>query len=182
METKTKRLTLLIRFIDVALMLIVASVIYTIIYVSPYAGKFADFANRLPEDENFNGIRSMFSAITYIAILKVVVMRGFFGIILWNIRKIVKSILNGELFQIEQINRIRKIAIYFLCFAGLLLFFNSIFMLAALNKGNVHGLRASITNLIGIFENYVLTALITFTIVEVFISGTKLKQEQDLTI
>ncbi len=106
----------------------------------------------------------------------------FFAIILFAIRKIVKSILSGGIFQEEHVKKIRKIALSFLYFAGILLFFNFIFMLAAFNKGNDKALSASILNLIGIFENYVLPAVIAFVIAEVFTAGMKLQQEQDLTI
>lgn len=182
MEINNKRLSLLLKFIDIALVLIVLSVIFSLGYSAHYANKFAQLSDRLPSSNKFDGIRSSMSIISYLAMSKVIVYRVFLAIILFAIRKIVKSILLHGAFQQEHAEKIRKIAIYFMCFAGLLLFFNLILMLAAFNKGNNRVLAASILSLISIFENYVLTSLIAFGIAEVFTAGMKLKQEQELTI
>ncbi len=98
METDTKRLRLLMRFIDVALLLIVLSIIYTIVRSTPYIGKFSAFSDRLPQSDRFDGIRSFMSVIAYFAILKVVIMRIVFGIVLLTIRKIVKAMLMEKFF------------------------------------------------------------------------------------
>ena len=182
MGINNKRLTLLLKFIDIALVLIVLSIIFSLAYSAHYASKFAQLSERLPSSEKFDGLRNSMSVISYITMSKVIVYRIFLAVILFTIRKIVKSILTYGVFQQENAEKIRKIAVYFLCFAGLLLFFNLIIMLAAFNKGNSRILASSALNLISIFENYVLTSLIAFGIAEVFIAGMKLKQEQELTI
>lgn len=182
MEINNKRLSLLVKFIDLALVLIILSLIFSFAYSVHYANKFAQLSDRLPVNDKFDGIRNSMSTISYLTISKVIVYRIFLAFILFTIRKIVKSILNYGVFQEEHAEKIRKIAIYFMGFAGLLLFFNLIVMIAAFNKGNSSILAASALNLISIFENYVLTSLIAFGIAEVFIAGMKLKQEQDLTI
>lgn len=182
MEINNKRLSLLLKFIDIALVLILLSVIFSLGYAVYYADKFAQLSDRLPSSEKFDGIRNSMNIISYLAMSKVIVYRVFLSIVLFSIRKIVKSILLYGVFQEEHAERIRKIAIYFMCFAGVLLFFNLILILAAFNKGNTNILASSVLNLISIFENYVLTSLIAFGIAEVFIAGMKLKQEQDLTI
>src|SRR5688572_23384336 len=99
METNTKNFTLLLRFIEVALILIIISIIYTVVRSVPYADKFSDLSDRLPSSEKFDSIRSFLNAITYLVILKAVVMRGFFVVILLIIRNILKSIINGGAFQ-----------------------------------------------------------------------------------
>ena len=182
MEINNKRLSLLLKFIDIALVLILLSVIFSLVYAVYYADKFAQLSDRLPSSEKFDGIRNSMNIISYLAMSKVIVYRVFLSIVLFSIRNIVKSILLYGVFQEEHAERIRKIAIYFMCFAGVLLFFNLILILAAFNKGNTNILASSVLNLISIFENYVLTSLIAFGIAEVFIAGMKLKQEQDLTI
>ena len=182
METNIKRLTLLLNIINVALALIFLSIILSFVYVMPYADKFSKLANNLPQSYKFDGIRIWMNLITYIAISKTVVFRLFFAFVLFTIRKMVQSILIGGVFQEEHSRKIRKIALYFLYFAGILLFFNFIFMLVAFNKGNTNALRTSILNLIVIFENYVLPSIIAFGIAEVLTAGMKLQQEQDLTI
>ena len=182
MEINNKRLSFLLKFIDIALVLILLSVIFSLGYAVYYAVKFAQLSDRLPSSEKFDGIRNSMSIISYLTMSKVVVYRVFLSIVLFSIRKIVKSILIYGAFQEEHAERIRKIAIYIMCFAGVLLFFNLILILAAYNKGNTKILTSSMLSLISIFENYVLTSLIAFGIAEVFIAGMKLKQEQDLTI
>lgn len=77
---------------------------------------------------------------------------------------------------------IRKIAYYFLIFACLLLSFNLILMIAAIVKGNMKFFTSSLLGFISIFEQYVLPGLIGLGIAEVFITGMKIKEDQDLTI
>ncbi len=55
-------------------------------------------------------------------------------------------------------------------------------MLAACNKHQMRFVSVAVLNLVGIFENYVIPAFIAYGIAEVFVAGTKLKEEQDLTI
>jgi hypothetical protein len=124
----------------------------------------------------------MFKSITYVYMFITIIPRILFGIVLFYIRKIVKSILEGDVFRPDQAAMIRKIAYYFLGFACVLLFFNVMITIAALEKGNIKIFQRSLLGLVGIFERYVLTGLIGLGIAEVFISGMKIKEEQDLTI
>ncbi len=182
METNTKRLTLLLRFIEVALLLIAASIVISFFYLSPYQGKFSALADRLPSSPKFDSFRSLYKLTTYFYLFVAIVPRILFAIVLFYIRKIVKSILEGDVFRADQAKMIRKIAYYFLGFACLLLFFNVMVTIASLQKGNMKVFQASLLSLLGVFERYVLTGLIGLGIVEVFISGMKIKEEQDLTI
>jgi hypothetical protein len=182
MEAKNKNLTLILRFIEVALVLIFISIVYTFVKSVSYASKFSGLSDSLPSSEKFDTLRSFFNTITYLVILKAVLLRGFSIVILIIIRNILKSIIDGGAFQEKHENKIRKIATLFLWFAAVLLFFNFIFMLAAFNKGHMPLFWNSVTNFIGIFERYLLPALLAFGIAEVFIAGMKLKKENDLTI
>ncbi|WP_182921132.1 DUF2975 domain-containing protein [Pedobacter planticolens] len=182
METNTKRLTLLLRGIDLTLLLIIASIIITFFYMNMYSRKFSDFANQLPGSDSFDNLKLNFKWITFKALLPKIVSRLLYGAVLFYLRKIVKSILNGGVFQSNQAIMIRKIAYYFLIFACLLLFFNLMLMTVAIVKGNMRYFTSSLLGFIGIFEQYVLPGLIGLGIAEVFISGMKIKEEQDLTI
>ena len=184
METANKRLLLLLRFIDIALLLIVASIIIPFIYAytNQYTQKFSDFADRLPSSGKFDSLRLGFKSISYVMLIPIVIVRVLYGIVLYQIRKIVKSILSGGVFRADQASRIRKIAYYFLGFACILLFINIIITFSAYQKGNMKVFTSSLLGLVGVFERYVLTGLIGLGIAEVFISGMKIKEEQDLTI
>lgn len=182
METNTKRLTLLLRFIEVALLLIAASIIISFFYLSPYQQKFSLLADRLPNSQRFDSFRSLYKSITYLYVFAAIIPRILFAIVLFYVRKIVKSILDGGVFRADQASMIRKVAYYFLGFACLLLFFNIMVTIASLQKGNMRVFQASLQGLLSIFERYVLTGLIGLSIAEVFISGMKIKEEQDLTI
>jgi hypothetical protein len=182
MKINEKKLTTLLRFIEVAIILTGVSLIFVVFYAVPKAEKFNDFSKRLPDFGGFDSLRQALKLVTYAMAFKVIAIRVFYLVILLNIRKILKSILNGELFQAEQAKTIRIIAIYFLCFAGALIFLNLLLMFTAITKDNHQALMSAIANLVSIFENYLLTGLIGFAIAEAFILGAKLKQEQDLTI
>ncbi len=182
METNTKRLTLLLRGIDLTLILIVASVIISFIYMNTYSGKFSNFAENLPSSNKFDSLRVNFKWLAFKMLIPKIISRLLYGAVLLYLRRIVKSILEGGIFQSNQATMIRKIAYYFLIFACLLLCFNLILMLAALVKGNMRYFTTSLLGFIGIFEQYVLPGLIGLGIAEVFISGMKIKKDQDLTI
>ena len=182
METTAKRLTLLLKFIDIALFVIAASIIVPFIYATPWVHKFSTFADRLPESGGFDSLKFSVKWIAYILLIPILVSRIIFGVILYQIRKIVKSILEDGVFHADQAARIRKIAYYFLGFASLILCFKLIYIFAALLKGNTKVLTTSLLGLISVFERYVLPALIGLGIAEVFISGMKIKEEQNLTI
>lgn len=182
METNTKRLTLLLRGIDIALFIIAASVIIPFIYATPWVNKFSDFADRLPDSRGFDSLKFSITWFAYFALIPILISRVVFGVVLYQIRKIVKSILVDGVFHENQANRIRKIAYYFLGFACLVLCFKFIFTLAALFKGNTKVFTTSLIGLVSTFERYVLPGLIGLGLAEVFISGMKIKQDQDLTI
>ncbi|MES2653035.1 MAG: DUF2975 domain-containing protein [Bacteroidota bacterium] len=182
METTTKRLTLLLRFIDIALFIITASIIVPFIYATPWVHKFSTFAERLPESGGFDSIKFSLKWFAYLALIPILISRIIFGFVLYQIRKIIKSILVDGVFHANQAARIRKIAYYFLGFACLILCFKLMLTLAALLKGNTKVFTTSLIGLVSIFERYVLPGLIGLGIAEVFISGMKIKEEQDLTI
>ena len=182
METTTKRLTLLLRFIDVALFLIAASILIPFIYANPWAEKFSGFADSLPQSKGFDSLRFFFGWITYISLIPILLSRVLFAFVLYQIRKIVKSILEGGVFRADQAARIRKIAYYFLGFACIILLFKLLFTLAALFKGNTKVFTTALISLISVFERYVLPGLIGLGLAEVFISGMRIKEDQDLTI
>lgn len=182
MVTNTNRLILLIRFIDAALLLIVATMIYNVVDTLPYFNRFSTLANRLPSSDKFTEIKNFFSVITFLTLIKLVVFRGLFGVVLLQIRAVIKSMLRDGVFSEMQAKKIRKIAFLYLIIASILLFLNFIFMLAAFNKGHERLFLGSIDQFFGILENYVISALIAFGIAEVFKSGMVLKEEKELTI
>ena len=182
MEINTKKLTILLRYIEVAIVLTGISLLFVVFYAIPHAEKFNDFSRRLPDYGEFYSLKQILKVVTYAMAFKVVAIRIFYLVILLNIRKILKSILNGYLFQEEQAKMIRGIAIYFLCFAGALFFLNLLLLFIALYSNNPTALTSAITNLVTVFENYALTGLIGYAIAEIFILGVRLKEEQDLTI
>ncbi|RYG18462.1 MAG: DUF2975 domain-containing protein [Chitinophagaceae bacterium] len=182
METNTKRLTLLLRFIDVALFLIAASVVVPFIYATPWVQKFWDLSDRFPDSDKFDSIKMSIRWFAYLALIPILISRVIFGIVLYEIRKIVKSILVEGVFHANQAARIRKVAYYILGIACLILFFKLTYTGAALLKGNMKVFTTSLVGVVSVFERYVLPGLITLGIAEVFISGTKIKEDQDLTI
>lgn len=182
MKPNIKRLFILLRFVDVSIVLIILSIIFTFFYSLPYANKFSKFADNLPQSDKFDNLRSVFGLITYLSILKTALIRGIFIIVLIMIRRVLKSMITNGLFGDGLQNKIRKIAMFFLYLACLLMFFNFFYLLAAIGKGNVNLIMSALLNFIGIFERYVITALIGFSLVEVFIAGMRLKKENDLSI
>lgn len=182
METSTKRLTLLLRLIDIALFLIAASIIVPCIYATPWVHKFSTVVDRLPESEGFDSLKFAVKWSAYLLLIPILISRVIFGIVLYQIRKIVKSILVDGVFHASQAARIRRIAYYFLGFACLILCFKLFYTSIALLKGNMKVFTSSLIGLVSIFERYVLPGLIGLGIAEVFISGMKIKEDQDLTI
>ncbi len=182
METNTKRLTLLLRFIDVALILIAASVVVPFIYATPWVLKFSGVAERFPDSGNFDSLRNVLRWSPYLLLIPILISRAIFGIILYQIRKIIKSILEDGVFHSNQAALIRKIAYYFLGFACVILCFRLMYTVAALLKGNMKVFGTSLIGLVSVFERFVLPGLIGLGIAEVFITGMKIKEDQDLTI
>ncbi|MEJ5995207.1 DUF2975 domain-containing protein [Pedobacter sp. Du54] len=182
METNTKRLTLLLRGIDIALFIIAASIIVPFIYATPWVNRFSDMADRFPDSGRFDSLKFSIAWFAYLALIPILISRVIFGIVLYQIRKIVKSILIDGVFHENQANRIRKIAYYFLGFACLMLCFKLIYTIAALLKGNMKVFTSSLIGLVSTFERYILPGLIGLGLAEVFMSGMKIKKDQDLTI
>lgn len=182
METNTKRLDLIIKFIDIALVIIVLSTLFSFYYAIEEAKRFIDVTKTFDDSERNHSTKVVMGAINYVNVVKVVVARVFYALLLIYIRKVVKSILRGELFKEELAHKIRKIGVFILYFGGLLMFFNLIYILAAYNKHNPWAFKGGIMMAIAIFENYVLMGLIIFGMAEVFVSGRKIREEQDLTI
>lgn len=178
----TKRLKLVLNAIDIALVLIVVSTIGSVIYLFPYFEKFQTLSDNMPQSEKFNGIRQTMRWLPFYSIIPTIVVRLLYGFILWQMRKIVRSILNGDIFRPEQAIVIRKIAFWFLAIACVFLFFSGMFSLAAFAKGNMKVLATSLMNLINVFERYVLPGLVGLALAEVFIYGMKIKEEQEFTV
>ena len=182
MKTNAKRLSLVVKFLDVAIVLVAISLVYWIVYNLPYVGKFSEFRERLPASNKFDDVRQRISFIVYFLIFIITVVHAIIAVLLFAVRRFLKSLINNGIFRLTHANKIRKIAIFFLCLAGLALFFNFIYLLAAFNKGNMPAFNAGVLSLMKIFENYVVTALIAFSIAEIFIAGIKLQEENDLTV
>lgn len=181
MDINHKRLILLVRFLDVALFLIIISGLYLISRIWPSINKFSGLADQLPQSQRFLEIRNFYNVIGYFAVIKVIVSRGFFGIVIYQIRKVVSSVLHTGAFNLTQAKMIRKLAMLFLIVAGALLFFNFIFLLAALNK-NREFVMAAVNGFFSILENYVVGAVVAFVLAEIFNAGIRLKQENELSI
>jgi hypothetical protein len=182
MKTNMSRLKLLVNFVNLAIVLVIISMAYFLAIGLPYVGKFSDMSARLPDTNQFDGIRRMMHFIVYIPLLIMLVVHACIGVFFLAVRRFLNSIISNGVFHVAHANTIRKVAIFFLCLAGVALFFNFIYMLAAFNKGNMVVFEKATLNFISIFENYALSALIAFCIAEVFIAGIKLKLENDLTV
>jgi|GEM_PF-1659506 len=184
-----KRLRLVLSAINIALVLIVVSIViimlFVIYYGTPHIGKFRLFSESLPNSAGFGKIKFLAGLIPLLVIARlmpVVLVQVFYAFILWQMRKIVISMLVDDVFRWKQIILIRKIAYWFLGIACIFMLFALLFSLAALEKGNMKVFVASLTTMASIFQRYILSGLISLGLAEVFIYGMKIREEQDLTI
>ncbi|MGF1926025.1 MAG: hypothetical protein ACQUHE_17755, partial [Bacteroidia bacterium] len=95
METNTKRLTMLLRFIDIALVVILISIIISFFYLNTYSDKFSGLSDRMPKSEKFDYLRLSFHWLTWVALLPKIFTSLLYGGVLFYLRKVVKSILTG---------------------------------------------------------------------------------------
>lgn len=182
MEINSSRLTLLIKMINIALVFIVVSLILSTFYALTGVENYAKLPSHLANSK-FRDAKWVTLTFAYFNIFKAFAVRIIYGAILLFLRNMVKAILKEEIFQAYQADQIKKMAKYLLYFAGILIFFNLIFVLAVVNNGTISTIKGVGAILkIAFFESYLFTALIAFGVTEVFISGMKLKQEQELTI
>ncbi|MEE1944714.1 DUF2975 domain-containing protein [Pedobacter sp. KR3-3] len=175
METNPKVLRWLIKSIDVALILIVVSVVATLFMTKnavdlPYVS------------ESSKKLLSQLRTMTFFSTFLMIASGIFYGIVLFQVRKIIQSILEDGVFQMNQVSMIKRISALYLILAGLALCFNLMLMVASMQNDNQFMLKASTMNLVSIFERFVLTGLIIMGVAQVFLTGAKIKEEQRLTI
>jgi hypothetical protein len=183
MKTNSKRLKLLLKLIDIALVIISLSILLLIFYAIKGKENYVNLPAQVAASEKLKGL-GMFAVIfAYFNVFKVFAVRILYGVILITIRKVIKSILDEAIFQEEQAQKIKKIAIYFLCFAGLLVLFNLALVFAIYADGKIDSFKGIVASVkMAVFESYLLTGLIALGLTHIFIAGMNLRKEQDLTI
>lgn len=173
METNSKVLYWLMKLIDVALVLIIVSVGATVL-MTKNAFDLPNFP------ESTEKILAWVRTMTLFSTFLVIASGIFYGTVLLQVRKILKSIMEDGLFQMKQVRIIKKASALYLVLAGLALCFNLILVVNSIQNDNPFMLKTSSLNLASIFERFVLAGLVIFGLAQVFLSRSKMKTEQYL--
>jgi hypothetical protein len=180
MEINSRRLALLVRIINIALLLISVSLIVSLWYALKGIENYAKLPKHLAGTKDLNWLTLAFA---YFNLFKTFAVRIGYGIVLIFLQNTIKTILKEEIFQAHQADQIRKFAKYLLYFAGILIFFNLIIVLAVVDHGALSKIKGLVAILkIAFFESYLFTSLIVLGVTDVFISGSRLKEENQLII
>jgi len=177
-----KKIKFLKILVEISIIGLIVIGVFFIIKLSPWMLKFNEFSGNMPQRADFGKLRVLMMFLPILASLKVIIPLIFFTVILIVIRKVLISILSESIFSLKQVRLIKKVALIYLVFTGLIFFFNLIVVVSVALKNKPELALKYVSSTLGNSIGYVITSLIAYIIAEVFLVGTKLKQEAELTI
>jgi hypothetical protein len=148
----------------------------------PWMGKFNQMADRIPTTEQFNGIRRMMVILPILGGLTGIIPIIIYLPILWTLRKILISILTDSIFSWQQVALIKRLAVFYLIFTGMIFTFNLIRSISLMFKGTSEKAILALSAGLGSSLSYLITSLIAYILAEIFIAGLKLKEDDELTV
>ncbi|WP_461790294.1 DUF2975 domain-containing protein [Pedobacter sp.] len=178
-----KKLKLLKSLLEISIVGLVVFTIYFVFKLNPWFVKFNDFSERLPQQENFNHLRTMMKILPVLASFKMIIPTVFFLVVLITMRKVLIAIIEDGIFSLKQAKLVKKIAGIYLVLTGILFSFNVLVGIPALilKADNSAALKFLFTTLSSSLS-YLLTSLIAYVIAEIFFVGMKLREENEYTI